>query len=111
MKKPCNQGRPSGGVRVCVLQWLMQAGTEGMTLRELAAALSAPIGHVRQTLRNLKRDTQVGIIHCRKVAYRNRPVAVYVLAELMPALPADLSATQRLAGAIHGWGKGGVHGD
>lgn len=96
---------------MCVLQWLQSVGTEGMTLRELSAALGIPIGHVYQTLRNLKRDSLVGIIHPRKVTYRNRPVAVYVLAELMPAQPVNASATQQLAQAMHGWGKGGVHGD
>lgn len=51
------------------------------TLRELSAASGLDLARTRDTVRDLRREGALHIVGTRREAYRNRPVAIYVLAQ------------------------------
>lgn len=73
--------RPAGEVRMALLQSCSQLGTpeQGVTLRELAQHACVGLDAARKTIAHMARAGQLQIARNRPVAYRNRPVAEYVV--------------------------------
>lgn len=71
--------RPPGEVAVALLTACerLAAGGRGATLRELAGAACVGQAAARHTVPSLKRRGALLIVGQMRVAYRNRPVALY----------------------------------
>lgn len=78
--------RPKGDVHQALLKAVGELATpeRGATLRELAAHACVGVTAARYTVEYLKRSGAVVIARTRRVPYRNRPVAEYALALVVP---------------------------
>ncbi len=96
--------RPAGEVRVALWQACNQLATpeRGPTLREMAAAACVGLQAATHTVKHMSRAGQVRIPRTRRVDYRNRPVAEYAPATLLPPQP---DAGVDLAGVLQAWGS------
>ncbi len=74
-------GRPHGDVRQALLRAVAELATQdqGPTLREMAERACVGLVAARHTVSNLRRYKVLVIARERRVGYRNRPVAEYVL--------------------------------
>ena len=92
--------RPAGEVRMALLGACAALATaeQGATLQELAARACVGVDAARRTVSNLKRAGVLCVLRERRVAYRNRPVAEYVPAGLVP-----VGEPAALAGVFTAW--------
>lgn len=93
--------RPRGEITIALLATLEHFNQCGHqpTMRELAHQAQASIKDTRNSLNGLVRAGHVEIRAFRRVAYRNRPVALYGLPSIEEATP----TAQVLADAIKAW--------
>lgn len=79
--------RPHSEVRQALLGavQLLSTPTQAPTLAELAAHAQVGRDHARCMVRDLKRYGALQVARTRRVQYRNRPVAEYVLAPVQAA--------------------------
>ena len=94
--------RPVGDVRQALLQACMELATptQGPTLRELAAKACVGLDAARRTVSDMHRAQQIRVLRERRVAYRNRPVAEYVPAAMLP----QEGGGADLASVLQAWG-------
>lgn len=78
--------RPKGEIHRALLKAVGELATpeRGATLREIAARACVGVTAARYTVEYLKRSGAVVIARTRRVPYRNRPVAEYALALVVP---------------------------
>ena len=95
--------RPAGEVRLALLNACSELATpeRGATLREMAAVACVGLKAATQTAKNMSRAGQLCIARKREVEYRNRPVAEYVPAGLMPDEQAGFAD---LGSVLRAWG-------
>lgn len=79
--------RPAGDIRHALLRAAQDLRQQGQhpTLRELAAHAQVGVDAATTTVKNLRRAGLLAVTGDRRVTYRNKPVAVYALAEQPPA--------------------------
>lgn len=100
--------RPAGEVRQTLMRVCrVHARAErGLTVREWAELACVGLDAAQRTVENMARAGQVCKLKDRTVTYRNRPVAEYVPAELMPkaeqAAP-EPSGCMRLSSVLQVW--------
>ncbi len=77
--------RPAGEVRVALMDAAIALArpNKGATMRELAQVACVGVDAARRTVENMARAGQLRRLQNRRVAYRNRPVAEYVPAEIV----------------------------
>lgn len=92
--------RPAGEVRMALLGACAALATaeQGATLRELAAHACVGMDAARRTVSDMRRAGVVCVLRERRVTYRNRPVAEYVPAGLLP-----VGEPAALAGVFTAW--------
>jgi len=92
--------RPRGEVYLALLAAARELGTpeRGATLRELAHRASVGLRAARYTVGYMHATGALAIARTRRVAYRNRPVAEYVLADAA-AQPAPAPGVSALLAA------------
>ena len=96
--------RPAGEVRLALMNACVRLATpeRGATLREMAAVACVGLKAATHTVKNMSRaGGQLCIARQRHVAYRNRPVAEYVPAGLMPDEQAGFAD---LGSVLRAWG-------
>ena len=96
--------RPAGEVRRALLQACLQLATpgQGVTLREMAHQAQVGVDAAAVTIKNMRRAGQICIAGERCVDYRNRPVTVYLPAQLAPP-PAGQGGCMGLAHGLRLW--------
>lgn len=98
------RGRPRGEVSDALLRACAHLATteRGATLRELAEASQVGTEAARWAVHTLRRAGHLVCVRHRRVAYRNRPVAEYVPADLAPKDTRD--AGVHLMQIMQAWG-------
>jgi len=93
--------RPRGEITIALLAVLehFNQGGRQPTMRELAYQAQVSIKDTRNSLNGLVRAGHVEIRGFKRVAYRNRPVALYSL----PPIEETTPSAQVLADAINAW--------
>lgn len=86
MDQKTTGGRPAGDVRRALLQAALDLnmGDRAATLRELARAACVGQRAARVAVSNMNRAGVLSVVRSRSVAYRNRPVAEYAPACMLP---------------------------
>lgn len=91
--------RPAGDIRHALLKAAHELKQQGHqpTLRDLAAHAQVGVQAATTTVKNLRRSGLLAVVGDRRVAYRNKPVAVY-------DVPEQQAPFVDLAAVITAWG-------
>lgn len=98
--------RPAGEVRQALLQAAADLTTpdRAPTLGELAEHAQVGYAHARWSVQNMARAGALRIVRTRRVAYRNRPVAEYVLVDRAQQGQGASAGHVALRAAVRAWG-------
>lgn len=98
--------RPAGEVRQALLQAALDLTTpdSAPTQRELAEQAQVAYEVARGMVRDMNRGGALRIVRTRRVAYRNRPVAEYALADRTQQGQAAAGGRFALQLAMQTWG-------